>query len=397
MKKILPVFVMAVVLLSCNNNPSKGKFTVNGEVKNTTDTRVYLEELFFSDKDPQVLDSAAITNGKFVLTANALEEGLYRIRTGNDNITLTEEGKIKTVKGSNRFLFINDKSNLSFSADANDPALAGYFVNSDANHSLKNILVYADSLGKQLREKYMALDALKKQNTSNSDSTYIAIETEFNLLRDNFTKYCFQYADTAKSPMVALFAASTAPVDVSKFDIPFTNLKKRFPEHIGISGALAFIKTKLGQQQQTTNTPAGNTNIGSMAPELTMNDVNDKPFSLSQLRGKYVLVDFWASWCGPCRGENPTVVAAYNQFKNKNFTVLGVSLDNNKDAWLKAIADDHLTWQHISDLKQWSSAAVGLYGIDGIPFNVLIDPNGKIIAKELRGEVLLSTLAATLK
>ena len=134
-----------------------------------------------------------------------------------------------------------------------------------------------------------------------------------------------------------------------------------------------------------------------MAPELTMNDINDKPFSLSQLRGKYVLIDFWASWCMPCREENPNVVAAFNQFKNKNFTVLGVSLDKNKQSWLDAIKEDKLIWQQISDLKYWSSAATPLYGIDGIPYNVLIDPQGKIIATRLTGNALQNKLTEVLK
>ena len=109
------------------------------------------------------------------------------------------------------------------------------------------------------------------------------------------------------------------------------------------------------------------------------------------------MIDFWASWCGPCRGENPNVVAAYNQFKDKNFTVLGVSLDKNKQAWLDAIKEDKLTWQHISDLKYWSSAAAPLYGFDGIPYNVLIDPQGKIIATNLRESALQNKLAEVLK
>jgi peroxiredoxin len=135
--------------------------------------------------------------------------------------------------------------------------------------------------------------------------------------------------------------------------------------------------------------------LGATAPEFAEADTAGKMISLSSFRGKYVLIDFWASWCGPCRRENPNVVKAYNTYKGKNFTVLGVSLDrpNAKDKWLAAIHKDSLTWNHVSDLKFWDSKAADLYAVRGIPQNFLLDPNGKIIGKNLRGEDLENKLA----
>jgi peroxiredoxin len=378
MKKFFAAAAVAVILFSCNNDADKGKFTLTGELKASPDQKIYLEQLYFSDKQPEVLDTGEIKSGKFTLTAVAPEQGLYRIRT---------------QEGATTF-FINEAPKINFTGTAiGQEPLSGNF-SGPANSSLKKLTQYMDSISLLMSNKNRVITEFTKSGVKQTDSTFMAISNELNALNDNFSKYSFRYADTAKSPVVALFAATIAPVELGKFEIPLAKLVKRFPDHKGIADALGYVKSKASLPQTQTNAAP---TVGDMAPEITMNDVDDKPFSLSQLRGKYVLIDFWASWCGPCRGENPNVVAAFNEYKDKNFTVLGVSLDKSKQPWLDAIKEDKLTWKHISDLKYWNSAAAPLYGFDGIPYNVLIDPQGKIIATNLRENALQNKLAEVLK
>lgn len=140
-----------------------------------------------------------------------------------------------------------------------------------------------------------------------------------------------------------------------------------------------------------------NVQIGKVAPGFALPDTAGVSVSLSDFRGKYVLLDFWASWCPPCRRENPNVVKAFNEYKDKNFTIVGISLDKDKSKWLKAIADDNLTWTHLSDLKYWDSEIPALYGVRGIPSNVLLDPDGVIIAKNITGEDLHKKLKEVIR
>jgi len=354
----LPVFAFA----------QGNKFTIQGSVgKLNAPAKVYLH---YSLGNTTVNDSSEVKDGKFQLSgltdADAMVSGylfLNKLGTGASyddyqqvylepgTITVTGDDAISSAKITGTKTNNDNVKYKAASATIDDAYTALDAKIKATSDEVKQSEAYKHDLNKSIKTISTQNKEIKKKFIQANPDSYISI----NLLQD--LAYNTDYADLS-----VLYDGLDPKIKASA---------------AGQKYATALVKLK---------TVA----LGAMAPEFAQADTAGKMVALSSFKGKYVLVDFWASWCGPCRGENPNVVKAYNRFKGQKFTILGVSLDQptGKDKWIAAIKKDGLTWTQISDLKYWKNEAAQLYGVNAIPQNFLLDPDGKIIAKNLRGDDL---------
>ena len=388
-KKIAGSFFAACLILTWGCQPKKkGAFSVSGTFRNGDKlaavegpvSKVYLIEVSSKDQKPVVLDSAKLPhgNGSFSVSGLSQGEALYELVFGENIITVP---------------LINDVSEVHVNVDLGKKDDFYEVKGSDASTQLKDLITAFGKKNYEVEKTMADLDSLKGANAP--DSLLIAGTNKKNDAINDLNRYLKEFLNTSNNGTIGGLALSWASRSFSRseFEASLNDMLRKFPNNALLGGLkISYDKQIAAMQSQDSE----NSWVGKQAPELSLPDVNGKAVSLDSYKGKYLLVDFWASWCGPCRAENPNVVSVYNEFKGKNFAILGVSLDRERDAWQEAIRADHLDWTHVSDLKFWSSKAVETFKFNGIPFNVLIDPQGKVIAQGLRGEDLEKKLKEVL-
>jgi peroxiredoxin len=359
MKKIfIAIAAIGLFLGSCT---SADQYKLTGKVEGVTEGKVYLSKL--QDNKLVKTDSTEMTATGFSFKGTLASPDLFYIEL---------EGQRGAIQ-----VFLE---NAAITIDANIENLKEAKVVGSSN---QDILTAFGELQKGFQEKQQALyPEYQKAEESKNQVVMDSIEAEFN--KSNADKFSASkdFLKLNSNTVAAAFVAYriSSPLETAEME----EIYEMLGENAQKSSYATLIKDKIEVLKKVA--------IGQPAPDFTLNTTEGTPLSLSSFKGKVVLIDFWASWCGPCRGENPNVVKMYEDLHPEGVEILGVSLDENKEKWLKAIEDDGLIWNHVSDLKGWDSSAAKLYGVNGIPATVIVDKNGIIVAKNLRGEELKAAI-----
>ena len=388
MRKSLPfiVVLMAVLWTACGEKSDK-QFEVEGKIEGMPKNELIVLEELGLDNESRIIDSSrSDAKGKFKLSGiKDPEQKLYRIRMGNRSIFI-----------------LNDATEIELGGHW-DKLEEDYSVKgSGGSASLRKLMVNFSNYNQKTVGLHLSIDGLTMQSSSN-DSMLLAAKAELGQTNEHFLSFLKSYTDTTKFlPVAILSVLLTQNVDnggMLQDKVAMASLLQSFDKRFGKQDLTEKFRELVDSNSSTRESAQSGTTklaLNQEAPNFVLKDLKGKSISLAAYRGKYVLVDFWASWCPPCRKENPNIVTAFNTFKGTNFDILGVSLDTDPNAWKLAVESDSLTWTQVSDLGGWKSAVVELYGIQSIPANFLVDPRGIVIGIGLKGAELQDRLQSIL-
>lgn len=348
----------------------KFTFKVEGTIRNFAGKSIFLHHKW---NEADFTDSCKVVNGKFSFNLKSAEPNMYWFTTTNN---LNEP--------SNCMFFVDP---LTIKANLIGDSLP--YSQIEGGQSQKDFLEYRMIINNLVMLQRKMQNDYNVATQSGDVATQNAIQSEYQQLNGQYIASLKTFVKNHPKSAVSGYIVYN---DFNNPNIPFEEVVETLSY---IDKSLE--NTKFVKLANKRVDDKKGTTVGFKATNFSQANPEGKMVSLSDFKGKYVLVDFWASWCRPCRMENPNVVAAYNRFKDKGFTVLGVSMDSNRDPWLAAIKQDQLTWTHVSDLKGWGNEVGKIYNVTGIPQNFLIDKEGKIIAKDLRGAALDEKLIEILK